>query len=524
MAKRTLFSVLTAVLVAIGAFVYFTPDAPPPGLKAALRSAQVDADNASVSRAKPPKSPVTSPRAEAEQRNARGNARPKGKSRLDGDQRKSKNQGSRTVVRERTIIRNVSTSPSGGGNGVAAGPSAPETPAAPDPTSPPIPHTPTCDDFHWQQDAQAAYVMNLADPFGLDGPPGPADDDGVACSLLPVDPARPASTPAGAKPPPPPPPPEEQPPPTTPTLDALLNPQLNYFGVSTPQAPFDWKEYELFVHAAGEARPNMLLFFQGWDRDFPKAKITDIWRRQMLPLITWEPRQTVQQHAPSEEQPGVDGLTLKSIIDGEHDAYLQKYAEDVAALGLPVAIRLGHEMNGPWYPWSEQSNGNHKGEFVQMWRHVHDIFTAAGATNAIWVWSPSRVDPYPDIDLKQLYPGDEYVDWLGMTGYFRYVDQTPSFDRTFGKTLVALDGVAQKPILLSEVGATESGGNREKKVSWIKQFFEGIKANPQIIGFAWFDQSVEGNDWRIESSSAASSAFADGVADPLFGKGVWQAR
>ncbi len=154
-----------------------------------------------------------------------------------------------------------------------------------------------------------------------------------------------------------------------------------------------------------------------------------------------------------------------------------------------------------------------------MWRHVHDIFTAAGATNAIWIWSPSRVDPYPNIDLAPLYPGDDYVDWLGMTGYFRHVEQTPSFDRTFGKTLVALDEIAQKPILLSEVGATESGGNRDKKVAWIKDLFAGIKANPQIIGFAWFDQSVEGNDWRIESSSAATAAFADGVADPSFGAG-----
>src|SRR4029079_8916110 len=48
-----------------------------------------------------------------------------------------------------------------------------------------------CSDFTWQQDAQAAYVANLADPWGLDGPPGPAGDDGIACSLLPRGPARP---------------------------------------------------------------------------------------------------------------------------------------------------------------------------------------------------------------------------------------------------------------------------------------------------------------------------------------------
>lgn len=520
MGKRSTLGLMMATLVAIGAFVYLSPAAPTAQMRAAQRSATVAANNLSATRGLPEESTTTTPKSRAEQRKARANARPKGRDRLDGVAKPKTRTKTVIVRRNRTVIREIPapTAPT-----TTAPAAAPTAPAAPDPTAPPIPHDPNCDSFQWQQDAQAAYVMNLADPYGLDGPPGPADDDGIACSLLAVDPARPASTPAGAKPPPPPPEPQPEPLPTTPTMEALLNPELNYFGISTPQAPFDWKEFELFVNAA-QKRPNLLMFFSGWDRDYPTDKIISTWRRGMLPLITWEPRQTVQVTVPSDESPATDGLTLASIIHGDHDEYIQKYATDVAALGLPVGIRFGHEMNGPWYPWSEQSNGNHKGEFVQAWRHVHDIFTNAGATNAIWIWSPSRVDPYPDVDLATLYPGDDYVDWLGMTGYYRHVDQTPSFARTFAKTLVALDAIAQKPVMLSEVGATESGANRAKKVAWINDLFKGITDNPQIIGFAWFDQSIEGNDWRIESSAAATEAFANGVADPNFGAGIWQPR
>lgn len=522
MGKRSISFVLMSVLVAIGAFVYLSPAAPTPAMKTAARLATVNANNASITRGAPA-SATTSTKALAQQRKARANARPGGRDRLDGSARSVK-RVTRTLVvhRDRTVVRTVrvpvtaptTTAPVG----MASAPAV-----APDPTAPPVPHNPRCSDFQYQQDAQAAYVSNLADPYGLDGAIGPADDDGIACSLLPVDPGRPASTPSGAKPPPPPPEPRPEPLPTTPTMDALLAPELNYFGVSTPQAPFDWKEYELFVNAA-KKRPNLLMFFSGWDRDYPTDKIVATWRRQMLPIITWEPRQTVQVTVPSDEAPATDGLALASIINGEHDDYIKKYAGDVAALGLPVGIRFAHEMNGPWYPWSEQANGNHPGEFVQAWRHVHDIFTAAGATNAIWIWSPSRVDPYPNIDLASLYPGDEYVDWLGMTGYFRHVEQTPTFAHTFAKTLDALKDVAQKPVMLSEVGATESGANRAKKVAWIQDLFKGIKENPEIIGFAWFDQSIEGNDWRIESSSAAADAFATGVADPSFGSGIWYPR
>jgi hypothetical protein len=47
-----------------------------------------------------------------------------------------------------------------------------------------------------------------------------------------------------------------------------------------------------------------------------------------------------------------------------------------------------------------------------------------------------------------------------------------------------------------------------------------MAANPDIIGFIWFDHSVNGNDWRIESSRAATEAFAAGVADARYGSGV----
>ncbi len=36
-------------------------------------------------------------------------------------------------------------------------------------------------------------------------------------------------------------------------------------------------------------------------------------------------------------------------------------------------------------------NGDQPGEFVAAWRHVHDIFTSVGATNATWVWCPYTV-------------------------------------------------------------------------------------------------------------------------------------
>ncbi|WP_217631238.1 glycosyl hydrolase [Modestobacter sp. DSM 44400] len=81
-----------------------------------------------------------------------------------------------------------------------------------------------------------------------------------------------------------------------------------------------------------------------------------------------------------------------------------------------MTIRLMHEMNGNWYPWGSGANGNQPGEFVLAWRHVHDRFTALGVTNVAWTWAPNAVYT-GGAPLAPLYPGDAYVDAVGLSNY-----------------------------------------------------------------------------------------------------------
>ena len=76
------------------------------------------------------------------------------------------------------------------------------------------------------------------------------------------------------------------------------------------------------------------------------------------------------------------------MIAGTYDAYIREFAEGARDWGHPFFLRFNWEMNGDWFPWAERVNGNQPGEYVAAWRHVHDIFTAVGATNATWVWCP----------------------------------------------------------------------------------------------------------------------------------------
>ncbi|TGY77390.1 glycosyl hydrolase, partial [Cellulomonas shaoxiangyii] len=333
------------------------------------------------------------------------------------------------------------------------------------------------------------------------------------------------------------PPPAPAPKPVTPSLAELIAPKDRYFGMYTTQSPFNWAEFDDITRKV-QATPDMSGYFQGWDGDFRPDAVTRSWQKGMLPLLTWESR---PMNAANDQ--AIDpNYSLPVIIGGKYDDYLRKYARDVAAHGMPLAIRLNHEMNGSWYPWGEREwgggplNGNRKGDFVKMWRHVHDIFEEEGANEyVLWVWAPNIVNALPDYGknsswyMKSLYPGDEYVDWVGLSGYFRppyRADQTPTFSYTYDRSLGQLREITDKPILLAEIGASEVGN---QKPQWVADLFRGLARpeNQDIIGIAWFHHTVTTisggqrvtNDWRINSRADSLRAFVDGIHDPAAGFG-----
>ncbi len=162
-------------------------------------------------------------------------------------------------------------------------------------------------------------------------------------------------------------------------------------------------------------------------------------------------------------------------------------------------------MNGNWYPWGQGVNGNSPADYAAAYRHVHDVVTAAGATNVVWMWSPNLVDFDPAQDLAPLYPGDGYVDWVGLSGYFD--EPTDTYAKLFPPTLAQLDRVAPtKPIFVAETSVLP-GATRP---AMIRDLITGLLTTPRLAGFTWFDH-VTRFDWRIENDPAAAAALADAL-------------
>jgi Glycosyl hydrolase family 26 len=213
---------------------------------------------------------------------------------------------------------------------------------------------------------------------------------------------------------------------------------------------------------------------------------------------------------------------LRDIAGGAYDTYFVRWAQQARAYGHPFFLRWDWEMNGSWFPWgTTRRNPSSPADYVAAWRHVHDIFTRAGATNVTWVWCPN-VDPRRKfLRYARLYPGDAYVDWTGLDGYNQTGGQ--SFKWLFGRSYDQLLRIApDKPIMIAETSSVEGG--RLPKPAWVRDALAELPRRfPQVKALTWMNWRIHDDgklrNWQIESSPSAQRAFARAIASPYYASG-----
>jgi beta-mannanase len=275
------------------------------------------------------------------------------------------------------------------------------------------------------------------------------------------------------------------------------------FGVSTLGGACGLDEVAEIAAAVGR-RPEMVLWFEDFAADPPMRGIERVAATGAMPVITWEPWlwRTDRHH---------DAVALvPQIAAGQHDAHLMAWADALADAAVPVTIRFAHEFNGDWYPWSP-AGGTSPEAYVGAWRRIHHLFRTRGATDVRWMWAPDAANS-TDHALAAWYPGDSCVDVIGIDGYNWGITQQWSHwaspPEIFGSALAEVQQIADKPVLIAEVGCAETGGD---KARWMGEFVEWLTAH-DVDGFIWFEHDKE-TDWRIRSTPRSAAAMAAALSE-----------
>jgi hypothetical protein len=251
-------------------------------------------------------------------------------------------------------------------------------------------------------------------------------------------------------------------------------------------------------------QPAIVLSYKNWSIEpFYEPELDSVWQRGAISMVTWEP-QTAKG----------DGIPLRDIVSGRYDRYIRLSAEAAAAWGKPIMLRFAHEMNGGWYSWGLGVDGNTARDYREAWHHVFWIFRNHGASNVKWVWSPNA-DAGGSHPLAIFYPGDDFVDWVGIDGFcWGGSIGWPSFTSIFGSTYDRIAALTSKPVLIAETAAGEEGGD---KAAWIASALEEEAPRfPHVRALAWFNEEDPRADFRVDSSPASLQAFRAAIASPRY--------
>ena len=215
------------------------------------------------------------------------------------------------------------------------------------------------------------------------------------------------------------------------------------------------------------------------------------------------------------------------ISEVQDDEYLNRWAKDAAQCGTPVFLRFGGEMNGNWTPW-----GHDPAAYRRAFRLVHAVVNR-WASNVALVWAPGAVPTY---NLDLYYPGDDVVDWVGISLYLvRYNDDNLSRPawRDNPASFIApfyTKYAARKPLCLAECGVSRrskvEGSNADQfAAARISDLLEAIKIRyPRLKMFCWFTRNNlelaqagrRLNDYSLPEGSGALAGFKAAISDPYF--------
>jgi mannan endo-1,4-beta-mannosidase len=244
----------------------------------------------------------------------------------------------------------------------------------------------------------------------------------------------------------------------------------------------------------------------------------------MIPLVTWEPLDPASASC--------DSWQLDKIIDGSHDQYIKDWAQAASSYHHTILLRFAHEMNGYWFVWGASRCSNTAAKYVAAWKHVWNLFKGpggAGATNVKFVWNPSG-----SAAIKAFYPGNTYVDYVGVTAFnwggydhFGWRSMVGAFKGTMAKFANA--GI-NKPVIGVEVGSASNDKMKNcttcSKPDWITTGYQAVYTKwPKIKAIVYFDvnmlpitNNVQPN-WRLNNPAAALTAY-EGIAAMLKFQGV----
>lgn len=204
-----------------------------------------------------------------------------------------------------------------------------------------------------------------------------------------------------------------------------------------------------------------------------------------LPLISWSAAPTT---------------TAAEIANGSQDAVIHAAAVALRHAGGRVFLRPFYEFDQP------QGHPRYIGnptEVVAAWRHLYDIFRAAGATNVRLVWCPMAFDFQGGI-AASFWPGKRYVNWVAADGY-NFPGKTWHSFRDIFQGAYHFAYIHGKRMMIAE---TASPASDPRTPGWMAGAAKWIHHHTYVHAVSYFDStSPKGYNFEVATNGQTLAAF-----------------
>lgn len=275
-----------------------------------------------------------------------------------------------------------------------------------------------------------------------------------------------------------------------------------YIGAYIELDPTVKGDVEAFENLTGKKHCSYFRYV-GYGQPFPFAWVKELKARGQVPHIAWEPNQ------------GLDAV--------QDDEYLRGWAEAARRADVPIFLRFASEMNGNWQAWS----GN-PALYVEKWRLVYRVMHQI-APKVVMVWCPFAV---PQGSITSYYPGDEYVDWVGVNIYsVKRHDGDPKKiageDPTDLLRYVYKLYASRKPIAICEYAATHYCNALKLRcpefaVEKMRQLYSALPTEfPRVRMINWFSvnaasDNLADNDYSVTTDPQVLAAYREIISSDYF--------
>ncbi|MCJ8321529.1 MAG: Ig-like domain-containing protein [Colwellia sp.] len=220
----------------------------------------------------------------------------------------------------------------------------------------------------------------------------------------------------------------------------------------------------------------------------------------------------------------VIGVSMNGVIDdvaaGHYNNNIDILLKTLASYQRPVYLRWAYEVDGPW-------NNHSNSAVISTFQYVHGQIEALGFQDSIsLVWQVSSYchNPAGQAQLEALWPGDEYVDWVGLSWFspqdcnFERVNDAAQFARNHNKPLFINESSPQRYQIgeLSYSSDAATGLNKQSKTAeviwdeWYQPFFDFISDESNNVKAITYINA----DWDSQTRWNPT----DGVGSP---EGYW---